>query len=174
VQGQADGPVLTAKGRRQAAQAAERLRARRVSALYTSDLERARQTAAIVGTALGLAQQSDAALRERDFGVAQGHPLDELVTEQSGIEGERVVDVDARPPDGESLRAMYQRVGTFIDMVRADAPEGDVVVVTHGGVIRIAQAYGSGMEPEAMTWGPVPNASVWSLSRTHPAVAVVQ
>jgi probable phosphoglycerate mutase len=123
---------------------------------------------------LGLPQQRVAALRERNFGVAQGHPLVELDTAISGIEGERVVDIDARPPDGESLRAMYQRVGTFIDMVEADAPADDVVVVTHGGVIRIAQAYGSGIEPEAMTWGPVPNASVWSLSRTHPAVAVVQ
>ena len=52
--------------------------------------------------------------------------------------------------------------------------DGDVLVVTHGGVIRVAEAYCSGIEPRDMAWGPVPNASVWGLSRPNPSVAVVQ
>ena len=53
-------------------------------------------------------------------------------------------------------------------------PDGDVLVVTHGGVIRVAQAYCGGIAVDDMTWGPVPNASVWGLGRARPPVAVAQ
>ncbi|HEX4126361.1 MAG TPA: histidine phosphatase family protein [Acidimicrobiales bacterium] len=174
VQGQAEGPVLTAKGRREAARVAEQLRKSRVAAIYTSDLERAHETAAIIGHALRVPLRYERALRERNFGQAEGHPLDELATAASGIEGERVVDADVRPTEGESVRDLYERVRGFIDATETGALEGDVVVVTHGGVIRVAQAYDSGIGVEAMSWGPVPNASVWSLGRPRPAAAVVQ
>ncbi len=166
--------MLTARGRREAAGAAEQLGRARVSAIWTSDLERAHETAAIIGHALRLPLQIDPALRERNFGTAQGRPLSELDTAASGIEGDRVVDADVRPPEGESLRDMYRRVAAFMDDAAAAGPDGDVVVVTHGGVIRMAQAYAEGIGVEDMVWGPVPNASVWNLSRPRPAVTVTQ
>ncbi len=174
VQGQAEGSVLTAKGRREAARAAEQLGRARVSAIWTSDLERAHETAAIIGHVLHLPLRYERALRERDFGTAEGRPLSELSTAVSGIEGDRVVDADVRPPEGESLRALYRRVAAFMDDAAAGAAESAVVVVTHGGVIRMAQAYAEGIGVEDMVWGPVPNASVWSLSRPRPAVTVTQ
>jgi broad specificity phosphatase PhoE len=175
VQGQADGSVLTAKGRREAARAAEQLGTLGVSSIATSDLERAHETAAIIGHALRLPLRYERALRERNFGTAQGRPLSELDAAESGIEGERVVDADVRPPEGESLREMYRRVAAFMDdTAAAAASAGAVVVVTHGGVIRMAQAYAEGISVETMVWGPVPNASVWSLSRPRPALTVTQ
>ena len=57
---------------------------------------------------------------------------------------------------------------------QAGAAGGAVVLVTHGGVIRMAQAYAEGIGVEAMVWGPVPNASVWNLSRPCPALTVTQ
>jgi 2,3-bisphosphoglycerate-dependent phosphoglycerate mutase len=173
VQGHASGPKLTVKGRAEAARVAGELGQIRVGALYTSDLRRAYETATIIGAALGLALQVDASLRERNFGVAQGRPLGELQSAHSGIEGAQVVDADVRPENGESLREMYRRVSTFIDDVATNEVDGDVVVVTHGGVIRVAQAYDSGVAVDAMEWGPVANASVWSLGGPCPAVAVV-
>jgi 2,3-bisphosphoglycerate-dependent phosphoglycerate mutase len=172
VQGDATGPVLTAKGRRQAVRVAESLADVTITAIHTSDLERARQTARIVGRALGVSPRSTRALRERNFGIAQGRLLRELDPAASGIEGDRVVDVEARPPGGESLSEMYERVGAFISERERDAANGDVLVVTHGGVIRIAQAYCAGVGVGDMTWGPVPNASVWGLGRFRPPVAV--
>ena len=174
VQGQAEGSVLTARGRREAARAAEQLGRARVSAIWTSDLERAHETAAIIGHVLRLPLRYERALRERNFGTAEGRPLSELSTAVSGIEGDRVVDADVRPPEGESLRDMYRRVAAFMDDAAAAGPDGDVVVVTHGGVIRMAQAYAEGIGVEDMVWGPVPNASVWNLSRPRPAVTVTQ
>src|SRR6204780_3814379 len=74
VQGQANGPVLTRKGRTEAANIAGRLADATITAIYTSDLQRARETAEIVGRALRMVPQSDPALRERHFGQAQGRP----------------------------------------------------------------------------------------------------
>ena len=121
--------------------------------------------------ALGLAPKSDPSLRERNFGKAQGRPHGELKSAVSGIERNRVVDADARPEEGESLSELYIRVRAFISDLETCAPGGDVIVVTHGGVIRVAQAYCSGIAVEAMDWGPVTNASVWRLvSRPHSSV----
>jgi probable phosphoglycerate mutase len=172
VQGQANGPVLTRKGRTEAMSIAGRLADATITAIYTSDLKRARETAEIVGRVLRMVPQTDPALRERHFGQAQGRPHSELPAAASGIEIDRVVDADARSAEGESLSELYERVATFIDELGMRAPEGDVLVVTHGGVIRVAQAYCSGIPAAAMAWGPVPNASVRGLSRPHPSIAI--
>jgi probable phosphoglycerate mutase len=174
VQGQADGPVLTRKGRAEAARVAGRLAGATITALYTSDLQRAQQTAEIVGSALRMEPQADPALRERDFGRAQGRPHSALPSAESGIDIDRVVDANARPLGGESLTELYERVAAFIDDVEMRVPEGDVLVVTHGGVIRVAQAYCDGIAAADMAWGPVPNASVRGLSRPETSIAIAQ
>ena len=174
VQGQANGPMLTPKGRAEAMHIAGRLADATITAIYTSDLQRAQETAEIVGRALQMVPQSDAALRERHFGRAQGRPHGELPAAASGIEIDRVVDADARPAEGESLTELYERVAAFIDELGMRAPKGDVLVVTHGGVIRVAQAYCNGIPAAAMAWGPVPNASVRGLSRPHSSIAIAQ
>jgi broad specificity phosphatase PhoE len=174
VQGQASGPVLTDNGRREAALLTERLGDIRVGAIYTSDLERARETATIVGCSLRLPLHIDPALRERSFGVAEGHPLSALDPLASGIELDRVVDAHARPPAGESLHELYGRVRAFITGLDVADTDGDALVVTHGGVIRVAEAYCNGISVHDMAWGPVANASVWGLSRPHPSVSAVR
>jgi 2,3-bisphosphoglycerate-dependent phosphoglycerate mutase len=174
VQGQAGGSVLTAKGRWEAARAAARLGDIGVAAIYSSDLDRGRETAAIIAGVLRLPLRLDPALRERSFGDAEGHPLRELRAAASGIEGDRVVDAGARPPAGESLGELYERVQAFITALEARGPDGDVLVVTHGGVIRVAEAYCNGVAVDDMAWGLVANASVWGLSRPDPSVVVVQ
>ena len=168
VQGQATGPVLTRKGRSEAAGVAERFAGTGITSLYTSDLKRALQTAEIVGRALHIAPQATPALRERSFGQAQGRPHSELSPVASGIEIDRVVDADARPAEGESLSELYRRVAAFIADLERHEPEGDVLVITHGGVIRVAHAYCSGIAVGDMPWGPVPNASVWGLGGSRP------
>jgi broad specificity phosphatase PhoE len=96
IQGHAEGPVLTERGRAQSRDAADALRAAAVAAIYASDLERAQQTAAFVGSTLGLPIHSERALRERCFGVFEGCPSHALGSVQSGIRDERVTDATAR------------------------------------------------------------------------------
>jgi 2,3-bisphosphoglycerate-dependent phosphoglycerate mutase len=168
VQGQAEGPTLTEKGERQAAEAAIRLQEGGLGAIYTSDLERAQQTAAFVESTLGLPAQCHRALRERCFGVFEGGPLNSLRSEDSGILGDRVVDASARPEGGESLDELYQRVGAFVEWLGDQRHVGDVAVVTHGGTIRALRAYCSGVPMQGLDWDVVRNGSVWTVQQPAP------
>ena len=71
-QGHNDEAQLTRRGRRQAAEAAERFRGQPVGGLYSSDLRRALQTAAAFSDVLDLPVLADARLRERSLGVLEG------------------------------------------------------------------------------------------------------
>jgi probable phosphoglycerate mutase len=160
IQGHADGPTLTEKGRCQSAQVAEQFRRGRVGAIYSSDLDRARETAAFVGQALGLPVAVDAALRERSFGSFEGLPLGALDAEDSGIRGDHVVDATARPEGGESLDEVYERVGSFLERLAAEGHRGDVIVVSHGGAIRAMRAFCAGVPMSGTQWDVVANGSV--------------
>jgi probable phosphoglycerate mutase len=163
IQGHAEGPRLTEKGREQSAAAADGLRDGAVEAIYASDLERAQETAAFVGSALGLSVQSHPALRERCFGVFEGRPLTSLDSADSGIRDDRVVDASVRPEGGESLDEMYGRVGSFVEWLEEQGHGGDVVVVTHGGTIRALRAYCAGVPMQELEWDVVRNGSVWGV-----------
>jgi 2,3-bisphosphoglycerate-dependent phosphoglycerate mutase len=163
VQGHADGPTLTEKGRQQSAEAANRLREGGLEAIYTSDLERAQETAAFIESALGLPVQCDDSLRERCFGVFEGGPLTSLDAADSGIRDDRVVDASAHPEGGESLDELYRRAGAFMDWLGDQEHVGDVAVVTHGGTIRALRAYCNGLPMQELDWDVVPNGSVWSV-----------
>ena len=102
--------MLTAKGRSEAAGVAEHSANVRITAIYTSDLERARETAEIIGQALRLPSRERSRPARAELRHAEGRPLSELSLRASGIEVDRVVDADVRPPEGESLRELYRRV----------------------------------------------------------------
>jgi len=159
VQGQASAPGLTDRGRRQASTLARQLQGRPVAALFSSDLTRARQTAEIIAEGVGTVAVLDDRVRERDFGVFEGGPSTELTAAVTGVDGDRVVDADARPAGGESVRDLYDRVAWFVDSVDGGT-DGDVVVVCHGGAIRVATAYLEGITADAMGWPAVDNMQV--------------
>jgi 2,3-bisphosphoglycerate-dependent phosphoglycerate mutase len=161
-QGQHDQAELTERGLRQAADAAWRFRDRPIRAIYASDLRRARQTAAIFAAVLGVPVFADTRLRERSLGVLEGVPSAALGPAVTGLEGGRVVDPDARPAGGESVREVYQRAASFCGELTTTVGDdgGDVVVVAHGGTVRVLTAYLHGIPPDQMGWGPVENAAV--------------
>ncbi len=136
-----------------------------MATIISSDLARADQTASIISVKLDMAWVSDADLRERDFGWAQGRPLGDLGPDWSGVDGGRVVDADARPPGGESLHELSRRVDRFFTRLAQRQHRGDVLVVTHGGVIRMALAKCDRVPVSRMAWGQVPNAGLWSLGK---------
>ncbi len=178
VQGQRSEARLTTRGEAQARAVARRLGGRRVHALYSSDLRRAVETAWPVADALGLTPVVERRLRERAFGSAEGSPSARLLPEQSGVRAGRVVDPDAAPPGGESVRQLCRRVGEFLDQLAAgddlwQSPPGDVVLVAHGGVVRAALGHLDGVPVEEMAWEPVGNGQAVrrTLSCCRPAPA---
>jgi glucosyl-3-phosphoglycerate phosphatase len=148
LQGQAD-PLLSAAGRDEAAALTPYLRGFPADRVRTSDLARARETAALAGHP-GAA--TDRRLREIDVGEWAGRPLAELPAgaEVSWRAGPQV------PPGGESWAQLSARVqGALDELLVAGGPW---LLVAHGGVIRAAVAGLTGVDPTRIA-GPA-NASV--------------
>jgi probable phosphoglycerate mutase len=147
LQGQAD-PPLSRLGRREAVALRGAL-AGFTGRVLTSDLRRARETAAALGHP-GAAP--DAAWREIDVGEWAGRLLADLPAgpEPSWRGG------DLLPPGGERWDELAARVADALDLLME--PGGDWLVVTHGGVIRAAVAYVTGADAQRIS-GPA-NASV--------------
>jgi probable phosphoglycerate mutase len=163
IQGQADGAALTDKGRRQVRKSAATLGNGTFDEVISSDLRRAVETAQIVAEALGLSVTTSSALRERSFGIYEGRPLADLGPELSGILDGKVVDASAHPEGGESLDVFYNRVGSYVEELRRREGRPRVLLVTHGGTIRVIRAYGAATGMQDSLWYPVANASIWSV-----------
>lgn len=126
IQGSTDIP-LNDTGREQAAHTASALAGDRWDAIYASTLSRAAETAAIIADRLGLPEPVLVAdLAERSHGVLEG--LDHA--------GRAAVEAQAATIEGlEPRSAVIERASAaLLDIARAH-PGGDVIVVTHGGVI---------------------------------------
>jgi 2,3-bisphosphoglycerate-dependent phosphoglycerate mutase len=162
VQGHCDQARLTRRGVRQAWDVTGRLGGRPVGALYVSDLHRALATAAPLASVLGLAMARDTRLRERCLGDLEGTATAAVTPALSGISENRVVDPDARPPGGESLRDFYRRVAGFVaDLATRRRPgAGEIVVVAHGGTLRMLTACLGGVPVGQMGWEPLGNAAI--------------
>ena len=184
-QGQSDQARLTHRGVCQAQYVTDQLRGRRISAVYASDLHRTAATAAPLAAALGLEVTLDPRLRERSLGLLEGTASIAIPAALSGVAGDRVLDPDAWPPDGESLRDMYWRVAAFADDRLARSEPGqpgkvsagqtsagqasaagateEIAVVAHGGTLRMLTAYLRGVPVERMSWEPIGNGCVLRL-----------
>ena len=171
-QGHNDEAELTQRGLRQATEAAAQFGYRPVRAIYASDLRRAQQTAAAFSAVLGLPVHHDPRLRERCLGVLEGAPHTTISPADLGHGNGQLFDADIRPDAGESVRDLYTRVATFCDDLttgivkgRDTLPglterDGDVLVIAHGGSVRVLEAYAHGIEVDQMTWRAVDNATI--------------
>jgi probable phosphoglycerate mutase len=153
LQGQAD-PPLSRLGRREAVALRSRLAGFQDGRVFTSDLRRARETAAALGHPDAL---PDPAWREIDVGEWAGRQLADLPAgpEPSWRGG------DLLPPGGERWQEFQARVADALDPLLDEG--GDWLVITHGGVIRAAVAYVAGADAHRIS-GPA-NASVTVLGR---------
>jgi len=132
VQGQQD-PPLTELGREQARESVAALTG--AGALLSSDLRRARETADILGSALGVPVVITPLLREQGLGVLEGLTTEEAL-HRAGEHDWR--DPDAAVPGGESLRTVYARLVPLATSIRAGEHGDDVALVTHGDTLRVA------------------------------------
>jgi broad specificity phosphatase PhoE len=155
-QGWLDRP-LTEDGRRQARERARALAADDVlpAELHTSDLGRAHETARIIGAALGLVPVPHADLRERHGGDFEGLNAAEIRERYPGIVERWRAGERPPPPGGESDDEVHIRASAALDRILTASPEGNtVLVVTHGGVIRIlTERTGGGPEIAANLGG---------------------
>jgi len=147
LQGHRDSP-LSAEGLRQADALAARLATVSFSALYSSDLGRALQTAGRIAARTGHQVHADARLRERGLGVLEGLTREEANQRHPEIFGPYSSNApDYVVPGGESTS---QRLGYAVEClgeVGSRHPGERVVVVTHGGVLSSFFRHSLGIPP---------------------------
>jgi len=157
--------ALSARGVAQAEAVGLRLREHRISGIVSSDLARAWQTAVAIARHSGSTPEPSALLHERNFGTLRGQAYDTL--------GFDPLVMDDAPPFGESAQTFAERIDSaFAAMLtrhRADA--GDLVVVTHGLLVRVLLARHLNVTAETLDGLHLGNTSV-SIFEADPPHAV--
>jgi broad specificity phosphatase PhoE len=146
IQGQLD-PPLSASGQAQARCLADRLAGRRWAGFYSSDLRRALDTAHAIAGCVGMQPVPLRELREVRLGEWEGLQREELIARypEAWEAWTRAPSWDI-VPGSEGAAAFERRVAGVLADLGTRHPEGDVLIVTHGGVIQVAllQVVGKG------------------------------
>ena len=138
--GRSPGHSLGETGRREAEAVAAALAGRPIVAVVSSPLERARETAAPIGARHGLRVEVDRDLDEIDFGVWTGLQFDALHAD-SGWQRFNVFRSSTPIPGGETMLGAQMRGLAALVRLRAAYPGGEVVVVSHGDVVKSILAH---------------------------------
>jgi phosphoserine phosphatase len=147
-QGWKDTP-LSAAGLQQAEAVARELKEHPFAAVYSSPLQRARETAAPIASAHGLEVLTDPAFKELAFGEWEGLTLDEARTRDAKLyEGWAKTPHLVSPPGAETLAQARERVLAGLDRLRAGHRDEVVCLVAHGIPVRILilEALGLGLD----------------------------
>src|SRR5918998_1338855 len=141
-QGQAD-PPLSDTGRAQARSAARALGA--LDAIFASDLQRATETAAIIAGELGVGPVVlDPDLRERDAGEWSGLTRAEIEERYPGYLNATpsfAAGAERRPPGWEPDESVLERALRALAAIGDAVDGGDVLAVTHGGLIYVVEGH---------------------------------
>lgn len=147
--GRARGLHLAPEGVAQAEDAAARILAtgRRVAAVYASPLERTRETARPIASAVGRKVRIDRGLLECDFGTWTGRKLADLAKKPEWTTVQRHPS-GFRFPGGESFLEMQTRMVETVDRLVADHAGDTIVLVSHADPIKafVAHALGTHLD----------------------------
>ena len=145
---------LSAEGEAQAQRLAARLAGERIGAIVSSDYARALATAEALRRVCGAPLEVDTGLRERHFGALRGRAYADFDFDPFAVE--------YTPPGGESWQDLHDRVDRVWERVcaRANALDGDLVVVTHGLVCHSLASRRLALRSAAPTPGGFGNASL--------------
>jgi probable phosphoglycerate mutase len=127
---------LSDLGKLQAQAVASALAGVSFHASYSSDLDRAFETAKIIANHANLHITLDMRLRERNLGILQGLTMQEFKSKYPEDYGNYVSrDIDYIPPGGESIRQRFERsIACAVDLASRHAGER-ILIVSHGGVL---------------------------------------
>jgi broad specificity phosphatase PhoE len=150
---------LNDRGREQARALAEAVQDRGIVAIWSSQLARARESAEIVGAAIGVMPRVDERFAESHRGRWEGRDWAEIEREEpEAWAAWRRGGADFRFPEGESLAEHQARVLAGLDAVRA-GPQ-PALVISHGGTIRAIAAARHPRGLDAFHELDVPNATL--------------
>jgi probable phosphoglycerate mutase len=139
--GRTAGIDLDARGHAQAKEMVTRFEGVRLTAIYSSPLERCVQTVQPLAGARRLPARTDASLLEMDAGDWTGRTLAQVRRTAAWRTVQRNPSAFAFPGGGEAFPDAQARVVAGIDRIARRHRRGSVVVATHGDIVRIALAH---------------------------------
>ncbi len=173
LQGHRDIP-LNELGLWQAAQAAQALADEPVAHIYSSDLQRAYQTAQAVAQVTGAPLSAEPGLRERCFGVYEGRTFQELEAEQPEVALRwRQRDPVFTPEGGESLIMLRDRVASTVNRLAARHAGELIVLTAHGGVLDVLYRLATHQEVQAPRTWELGNAAINRLLWTPQGLGLI-
>jgi len=134
-QGQTD-IVLNTEGIKQAELITQKIVNLKIDSIISSDLKRAYMTAQIINEKFNKIIVADKRLREFNFGTLEGIPRDQITQEIWGKFNENPKQFNA-----ETKKEVFNRIKSFIDDIKSENLNKNVLVVTHGGPIRMINYY---------------------------------
>jgi len=174
--GRAKGLHLAPRGVAQASAVAERIAElpRKPVAVYSSPLERARETARPIARSLGVRPVVDRGLLECDFGTWTGRRLSAL---RRKVEWRTVLHAPGsfRFPEGESFVEMQVRMWSTLERLARRHPNRTIVVVSHADPIKAAVTFAQGVPLDLFQRTVIStcSVSVIALTATSPVVLSV-
>jgi len=139
---------ITEKGIEQMHRLAGLLDGKPVRAVYSSDLIRSVKGARIVAAKLGLEHTPVRALRERSVGQWEGMTAEEIQQRYpEDYKAWRTDLLNYRPPDGECLLDVRDRIMPEYRRLVANHPDQEIAMLLHGGVNRVILADVLGLPP---------------------------
>jgi broad specificity phosphatase PhoE len=133
---------ITELGRRQAHEAALRIRLKfQPVRVIASTFARARETGLIIAGVLRIPIEYEAEFREQSLGELAGQPYESVANDPSFDPARSWT---WRAPGGESHEDVLKRVAPVLDRVARQYPDDEIVIVSHGGVMRSVWAHVTG------------------------------
>ncbi len=138
---------ITENGVQQMHRLAGLLSGKSISAVYSSDLIRSRKGAEIISKSLGLEYRPLSDLRERSVGAWEGLTAEEIKQRYPAEYAAWRADLlNYRPPGGECLIDVKDRILPIIKRLVALHPDQEIGMLLHGGVNRVILADALGMD----------------------------
>lgn len=171
-QGHSDIELSTA-GYRQAERLRDRLAAEKIDIIFSSDLKRALVTAELISSRHRVSLITCPELREINYGKLEGLTFEEISRFYPEIANWCVNwSLQLRFPGGESFDELKERVSRFLDRLKQHASEQTILIVAHGGPLRLMVCYLLGIELWHWQQIRLDNASL-SIVDIYPEVAII-
>jgi probable phosphoglycerate mutase len=147
--GRLPGVQLNEQGRGEAKRAAERLKSKPIRHLFSSPMERCRETAEPIARALSVPVQISEAINEVDFGAWQGAEMATLAADDRWRRWTKYRSAH-RLPAGETVIGIQARVVNEMIRLRDEFPDEHLALVSHGDPIRAALCHWLGIPLDFM------------------------
>ncbi len=164
---------LSAAGYRQVERLRDRLVDDKIDAVYSSDLRRALVTAEVISSGHKVDIVACPELREVNYGNVEGLTFEEISRLYPEV-AESIANFSLRLefPDGESFEGFIERTSKFLDKLKRHTPSQTILIVAHGGPLRVLICRLLGIDLEHWRQFRLDNASL-SIVETYPQRAIV-